>query len=285
MEKLAYRRIVKVGNSLYVSLPKRWVESRGIYAGSLVAIEQLEEGLLIKPAAIGDVGERKRVKRLKRATARSIIGAYLSGYDIIEVERPSSSLNDEEVAKLLNLLVGLEIVEDSVDRITFQCFVREYCDVKSVIHRMDVLSRSMYVDAARALESGDENTLRSVRSREERLDRLYFLAVRLIRSLVKSPSLSGDEKLFLIDARVAVKLLEEIGDEAERMTYAEACKGVYEAARKIAESQKAAIYSFLGDRRHGLKVEISSLPRVPSEGALRSLERIAGMVLDLAELV
>lgn len=281
--KSSYRRIVRIGNSSYVSLPKKWVEDKGLEQGGLLSVEQLDEGLLIKPVSGRDHAPVK-VRLLDSATARDVISAYLSGYEVIEVTKPAKDFT-ESLHKLLNLLVGLEIVEESKERIVLQCFVKEGYDVRSVLSRMDTVSRSMYLDAAKGLEEGDPELLESVRSRDDRLDRLYFLAVRLIRSLAISSSLSSRERVFLVDARLAAKILEEIGDEAERMSRAKPAKGLISAAEGLAKCQEAALSSFLEARRNVQCASLLQLLKVQKTGsAWASLNRIAKLVLDITEL-
>lgn len=281
--KSSYRKIVKIGNSSYISLPKKWVEDRGLEEGGLLSVEQLDEGLLIKPVS-GKGQVQVKARSLCSATARDVISAYLSGYEVIEVTKPAKDFT-ESLHKLLNLLVGLEIVEESKERIILQCFVKEGYDVRSVLYRMDAVSRSMYLDAAKGLEEGDSELLESVRSRDDRLDRLYFLAVRLIRSLASSPSLNNQERVFLVDARLVAKILEEIGDEAERMSQAKPVKGLVPTAEALAKCQEAALYSFLETHRNVQCTNVLQFLKVQKSGnALTSLNRIARLVFDITEL-
>jgi len=274
------RRLIKVGNSVYVSLPRGWVESRGLGSGSVVVAEIVEGGLLLRP--FRDESREVKVRRIERGGVRDVVKAYLAGYDVIEVEKPTGDLLKDGLEKLLKLLVGLEVVEESSSKLVLQCFIKGEYDVKGVLSRMDALSRSMYVDAAAALESGDAATLDSVRARDDRLDRLYFLVVRLIRSAIQSPEIGAQTRLLLLDARLAAKVLEEIGDEAERMTYSEPDKGLTDAARKIAEYQEAVVASFLRER-----AEVGCAPTIEATkgGAWASINRIRNLVVDLAELI
>ncbi|MEM1667682.1 MAG: phosphate uptake regulator PhoU [Thermofilaceae archaeon] len=275
---------MKVGNSLYVSIPRGWIESRRLAPGSVLAIEVVEEGLLLKPVekAFPDV----RVKQIVGGSGRDIIKAYLEGYEVIEIEQPSDKLL-KKMDNLLNLLVGLEVVEEGPDRLVLQCFISEGYDVKGVLSRMDAISRSMYVDAAAALEAGDEETLKLVRARDDRLDRLYFLTVRLIRSTIRSPEASDQERLFMVDARLFAKLLEEIGDEAERMTYLQPSEGLLDTAKIIAKYQKRSVEAFLNrSMRHEATNALEDLNIMFSDApAFRSLLKIAKLVWDLTELI
>jgi phosphate uptake regulator len=280
-----YRRLVKVGNSIYVSLPRGWVESKGLGSGSVVAAEVVEGGLLLKP--LKGESEKAKAKRIEGGSARDVIKAYLAGYEVIEVEKPPKDLLKGGLERLLKLLVGLEVVDESDKKLVLQCFVKDGYDVKGVLSRMDSISRSMYIDASAALESGDTAALESVRSRDDRLDRLYFLAVRLIRSAIQSPVVSGQERLFLVDARLVAKLLEEIGDEAERMTYSTPASGLTETAKVVARCQEAVIFSFLRERAEvGCAEVLQSISNSNiSEGARNHLYKISKLVMDLSELI
>jgi len=284
LRRPAYRRIVRVGNSFYVSLPRDWVRSQELEPGSLVSVEPVEDGILVKPVTSKGV-RRARVKTLERGSVQEVIRAYLAGYEVIEIRSPSTEFR-RSLDKLLNLLVGLEVVEERGDHVVLQCFIREDYEVRNVLSRMDSISRSMYLDAAVGLERGDEELLESVRSRDDRLDRLYFLAVRLLRSSALSPPLSGRERVFLIDARLVAKILEEIGDEAERLTYAKPRGSLVEAAELIAECQRKAVNSFLrGSCCEAPLEELRSfISAGGAAGAWDVLNRIARLVLDVAEI-
>lgn len=285
MGRQAYRRIVKVGNSFYVSLPRDWVESQELEPGSLVSVEPVEGGVLVKPVT-GRGARRVRARVIEGGSAQEVIRAYLAGYEVVEIRRPSPEFR-RSLDRLLNLLVGLEVVEERGDRVVLQCFIREDYEVRNVLSRMDSISRSMYLDAAAGLEKGSGDLLKSVRSRDDRLDRLYFLAVRLLRSSAQSPILSGRERVFLIDARLVAKILEEIGDEAERLTYTEPSEGLTAAAELIAECQRKAVDGFL--RKGCCEAPLSELRSFISEaesrgGAWSVLGRVARLVLDIVEI-
>jgi len=282
-----YRRIVKLGNSYYVSLPKDWLKAHGLDKGGTVAMQLTEEGFLqVRPAA---TPARRRPQAL-RITAigdwpREVIRAYLLGYEVLEIEGLEDS-DRPRLDPLLRLLVGLEVVGEEKGRITLQCFIREDYDVIQVLSRMDVLTRSMYLDAARGVEEGDESLLRAVRRRDDKVDRLYFLAVRLLRG--STQALAGEHpRAFLVDARLVAKLLEEIGDEAERLTYVNpGARGLLEAARRIARCQQAVIRRFVGERRHGVACpSLSDEIGEAGDAAWLGLRRIASLVMDLAEVV
>lgn len=284
----SYRKLTRIGNSFYVSVPRDWVECESLGPGSLVLVEAIEGGLLLKPLRQEGASEA-RIIRIERGGVQEVVRAYLSGYEVIEVERPLEELRREGLGleKLLSLLVGLEVVEDG-ERIVLQCFVKEGYDVRSVLARMDAISRSMYVDATAALETGDAFKLESVRERDNKLDRLYFLAVRLIRSAARSPLTSGEEKIFLVDARFAAKLLEEVGDETERMTYLQPSYGIADAAKVIAKYQEAVVAGFLEKVKARFTAPALPLGGAVNEGkqgAWLSLHKITKLVQDLAELI
>jgi len=248
----------------------------------VLVAETVEGGLLLKP--LGDKEEEAKARRIEGGGIRDVVKAYLAGYDVIEVKKPADDLLKGGLEKLLKLLVGLEVVEESGSKLVLQCFIKGEYDVKGVLSRMDSLSRSMYVDAAAALESGDAAALESVRARDDKLDRLYFLAVRLIRSSIQSPEIGAQSRLFLVDARLAAKILEEVGDEAERMTYSEPVKGLVDAARKLAEYQESVVASFLRGQCYVERAPPPEAAGSPRAGGWACLLRIRNLVSDLAEL-
>jgi hypothetical protein len=90
--------------------------------------------------------------------------------------------------------------------------------------------------------------------------------------------------LFLVDARLAAKILEEVGDEAERMTYSEPVKGLVDAARKLAEYQESVVASFLRGQCYVERAPPPEAAGSPRAGGWACLLRIRNLVSDLAEL-
>ncbi len=218
------RKIIEIRGSYYISLPKEWVKGFSLSKGSYleVSIDQLGN-LTIKPA------ERPSRKPYRKVSITAddhvdskIVIAYLSGYDQIEVVKGGGISRNirRKIEDVTSLLIGLEIVSESVDRIVLECLPVDVVDVWKFIKRMDSIARSMYIDSFRALANRDNEIALSVIERDSKVDKLYFLVVRMIRSsLMDLRTLidKGLSPLELLDYRLMSRDLEEIADNAESM--------------------------------------------------------------------
>ena len=75
----------------------------------------------------------------------------------------------------------------------------------------------MFKEAFEALVNGDIKLAEGIPSRDEEIDRLYFLLVRLLRSLIINPRLSEKMEISLIDCldyRLIASLIENVADQA-----------------------------------------------------------------------
>jgi phosphate uptake regulator len=78
----------------------------------------------------------------------------------------------------------------------------------------------MHRDVVNAFVGGDIELARSVMARDNEGNRLYFLLVRILRTIVQNPSLSeklGVTPIECLDYRLAASLVEAIGDECVRV--------------------------------------------------------------------
>jgi len=212
------RRVIKIGNSYYVSLPKHWVKGHSLKEGSLVTLFTRDDGVVeISPLPKEKKIARKIVLKCGKNLGRRIVSAYLYGYDIIEIlmESCEPDIVAKEIKRLLTVLTGLEIVEEDLNKITLQCLIRDDYSVTQLIKLMDKLSRGMYLDAIRALIRKDKKIAESVIERDNRVDRLYFLTVRMIRTNLLQGAHVSRDRIFLVDLRLLARDLEEIADVSE----------------------------------------------------------------------
>ena len=266
--------MVKVGNSYYISLPKELVNNWGLTVGSLVAIEYRGSDAKLYPlTALKDRSKERATLVSDEYVEKRMISAYLNGYDEIELvikgdrERVSNAIE-----RALKLLVGLEVVEEDSNRVLLQCFTSSDYNVYSIIKRLDYLSRSMYLDAVKALVEGGE-LASAVVERDDKVDRLYFFAVRLIRRAFKEGLRSREELLRLLDCRLVAKSLEGIGDRGESIAkevlnglkvYDHVYDALLTASKEMAELQKRLVKSFIDGGQLTMKDIERSFLRISS---------------------
>jgi phosphate uptake regulator len=150
--------------------------------------------------------------------SREITGKYLLGYDVIRVVAEDRiSADVRECVKVASSdLVGLEIVEEDYAKIVLQCLVDPSAfPPEKILRREYSIAAGMHRDAVRAFVGGDVHLARNVVARDVEVDRLYFLLVRILRTVVQRPSLGeglGVRAIECLDYRLMASLVESVGD-------------------------------------------------------------------------
>ncbi|MEM3403505.1 MAG: phosphate uptake regulator PhoU [Nitrososphaeria archaeon] len=218
------RKVQETGNgTLFTTLPKEWCKKHAINKGSMLSIELKEDGLLLiypftKEDTRSEITFSYEHNELYKIID-NIIGSYLLGYTIIEVIS-KNALNIEErdkIRDIISKLVGLEIVEETFNRIRIK-FILDPNELSpdTIFSRMSFISESMMTDIIKAIEHNfDSKILESVVKRENELDRQYFLLIRLLRTILMRPKLSVQYNISpieVMDRRMAAYFLELVGD-------------------------------------------------------------------------
>lgn len=207
--------------TFFVCLPKEWAERNRLDRGYVVAISETADGRLMIDAEYGaEPIPQVAVVEPTPHLDREIVEKYLLGYDIIRVEakeRISLSVR-ESVKKTSSRLVGLEIIEEDHSRIVMQCLLEPSAfPPEKILRREYSIASGMHQDAITALIEGDVHLAKNVIARDNEVDRLYFLLVRILRTVIQNPGLS--EKLGILpidclDYRLVASLVESIGDQS-----------------------------------------------------------------------
>lgn len=212
--------------TFFVCIPKDWAAKHGLKRGSLVAVSETSDGkLLIDPEYSAAPTLRVVILKPGPYLGREITGKYLLGFDIIRVEgKESISLEvRENIKKSAGRLVGLEIVEEDYSKIVLQCLLEPSSfPPDKILRREYILVSAMHNDVVKSLINGDVSLARSVIARDEEVNRLYFLLIRILRTIIQNPSLSeklGVKPLECLDYRLVASLVENIGDECVRVAY------------------------------------------------------------------
>ncbi|MEM4733948.1 MAG: phosphate uptake regulator PhoU [Candidatus Bathyarchaeia archaeon] len=210
--------------TFFVCLPKYWAERYNLQRGGVVALSETSDGkLLIDPQYGVEVPPRTITLKLGPYLGREVIGAYLLGYDIIRVEskeRISFEVR-EVVKKTATRLVGLEIIEEDHAKIVLQCLLEPSSfPPEKILRRGYTIVASMHRDVVNAFVDGDVQAAKGVVARDDESNRLYFLLVRILRTIIQNPGLSdklGISPIDCLDYRLAASLVEAIGDECVRV--------------------------------------------------------------------
>ncbi len=244
----AMRKVQRTpGGTFFVCMPKSWAEHYGLKRGSVVSLSETSDGrLLIDPKFGAEPSPRTIILKPGPILSREIIGKYLLGFDIITVEvkeRISFEVR-ESVKKTVSRLIGLEIVEEDYSSITLQCLLEPSgFPPEKILRRGYAIAAGMHRDVVNALVDGDLHLAKSVIARDEEVNRLYFLLVRILRTIIQNPSLNeklGVQPIECLDYRLAASLVEAIGDECVRV----ALKTVELKGAKLAGDLKKLFVDF-----------------------------------------
>jgi phosphate uptake regulator len=205
--------------TFFVCLPRSWAEKQGLRKGTLVAFDETSEGKLLIDSKY-NVAPLPRVANLNAGPylSREIIGRYLLGFDIIRIEaKERIDFDVRNVVKTtVGSLIGLEIVEESYSQIVLQCLLEPSgFPPEKILRRNYAIVAGMNRDAANSFINGDLQLAKSVIARDDESNRLYFLLVRILRTIIQAPSLSeklGITPIECFDYRLAASLIEAIGD-------------------------------------------------------------------------
>jgi phosphate uptake regulator len=218
--KLELRKLQKTPDgTFFTTLPKSWINRLGLNQGAVLSLTERRNGKIVLGPYI-EVERKIEEATLKPSTLieREIIEKYLLGYDVIGIE--SEEMIDlelrEKVKRTLRRLVGLEIVEEDFKKITVQCLLESSLLIPDkIMRRLHLITSAMQKDSFLAIAHGNLKLANTVIERDEEVDRLYFLLVRLIRKAINEPSIC--EKLSTtpvdcLDYRLLVSFMESFAD-------------------------------------------------------------------------
>jgi len=219
---MEFRRVQRTGGgTFFVCLPKEWAQRHGLDRSSVVAISETADGRLVIDAKYNvERAPREIVIKPTPFVDREIVGKYLLGYDVIRVEAKDRITPDdrERIKRASSRLIGLEIVEEDYAKIVMQCLLEPSAFPPGRILRREYsIASSMHRDAFTAFVESDAQLAKNVIQRDNEVNRLYFLLVRILRTVVQNPSLS--EKLGILpidclDYRLIASFVEAIGDQS-----------------------------------------------------------------------
>ena len=205
--------------TFFVCLPRSWAERNGLRKGALVALDETSDGKLLIDAKYGaEPLPTVAVLAPGPFLSREIIGRYLLWFDVIRIEaKERIDFDVRSVVKAtVGSLIGLEIVEETYSQIVLQCLLEPSgFPPEKILRRNYAIVAGMHRDVANSLVDGDLQLSTSVIARDDESNRLYFLLVRILRTIIQNSGLSeklGISPIDCVDYRLAASLVEAIGD-------------------------------------------------------------------------
>ena len=206
--------------TFFVCVPRDWAKKNALKKGDLVRLEVTGDGKLVVDSS-SNVEAPPRITSLTVGPylGREIVGRYLLGYDIIDIEAKDRIDSDARkiVKSTASSLAGLEIVEETSSKISLQTLMQQPSGFipEKILHRTYAIVAGMTRDAASSFVYGDVELAKNVIERDAESNKLYFLLVRILRTIIQNPRLSeklGITPIECLDYRLAASLIEGIGD-------------------------------------------------------------------------
>lgn len=228
---LELRRLQRTSDgTFFVTLPKAWVEKNKLEKGAILSFSERKDGKLIG-SPYGTQERKMNVITLGPGPTlqREIEEKYLLGFDVFEIA--SQEAIDSElrgtIRRVVRSLVGLEVVEEDTKRLVIQCLIEpSLLFPDRILRRLHMISLAMQTDAVDAFVRKDAKLAQTVVERDEDVDRLYFLLVRVVRAALTDATIAdklGASPIDCLDYRILASLVEKFADYATDIAESTLC--------------------------------------------------------------
>ncbi len=273
------RKLISFGKGSYVvSIPKDWIQKNNLKKGSLLSMEVDSNSLLIS----SDLAESQQKLRVHRISVdklsldeikTEIITAYLNAYHVIEIVSAKLNHQDEKIKECILNLAGLEILEQTSNKITAKFLIdMKEISLDSMVRRMDNITRSLIADTISCFNGACNYS--SIQQRDADINRLEFLLIRAVRTAASSASelkTSGKTIWQLYSYLSIGERLEKIADRQKRIArgleqlkiskkFSERFFEVYNSIKDSYLSVMTAYYK--ADKKIALQIELSIRPHI-----------------------
>lgn len=178
------RKVQRLGSSsLFITLPKKWINKWTIKPGDKIIMEISEDGTLRLVAEKIKLNSNKRTIKIdidsyKQSISNSIPCLYSLGYDEIIFES-KKNIDHKEIEDTVNLskqLVGIEVAEVTENRVKLDCLLdTEKIGVESLLRRiLNIVAKK--VDDIIAILKGQQPS--DVQTTIDDLRRVYLMLLR-----------------------------------------------------------------------------------------------------------
>lgn len=199
------RKLVKAGPSSHtIALPKSWIHKHGLKKGDLVYVHDFsDKALLLSPDLTQETETTPRERLIEvdgksiDSLQREITAAYLNNYSLITFTGNSIPEKAKAIRDIIHCFVALEITEQSTKKISAKDYLNlNEISIDKTIKRVDMIIRTMFEDLLISPTPSSEN----LSLRDEDINRLYFLLVRLLKSSLQDQRIA--KKLDLNNANI-----------------------------------------------------------------------------------
>ena len=259
------RRKVQVtgGSTFTVSIPKDWARDHDVEAGDEVGFHPDSGSLLLTPVdgTDTDEGTLDITDTTGDELMRAVMTMYVSGFDVLALEADQIDPDQRRVIRdATQGLVGLEVLEETSDRVVIQDLLdSSELSIHNAVRRMHLISVSMLGDAVDALAARDSGAASDVTSRDDDVDRLWYVVSRIFRGALRSPTVAqeiGVSREVAFDYHSSARQLERVADHAAKIAgtvedlsedvpedVADALRALQEDAADIVETAMDALFA------------------------------------------
>jgi phosphate uptake regulator len=224
-KKMEIRRVQMTGGSSYIiTLPKEWVKSLNIQKNDQVGLLSQSDGtLLITPKFDREQIYKSKEFEVNNKTNinflfRRLIGAYIAGYNSIEIKSSSRMLPAVKmiVRNFTQTTIGQEIVEETDINILVKDILNPAeMPFDRTIKRMHIIVKGMHEDVMTAIQRNDKQLIEDVLSRDNEVDRLHWLIARQHNIILQNVSFAEKMGITIELATTSFlisRIIERIGD-------------------------------------------------------------------------
>ena len=227
------RKVQRTGKSTFiVSLPKAWATKNGIQSGSIIYINQGDNGSLTLTTDRSERDLRAKLdigNKSGEHLVRDIIGCYVGGYRTIEVTSGHMSpAQKKDLRQIVNKLIGPEILEETINKVVIQDLLSsEELQSERALKRIKTVVKTMIEDSLSSLLNNNEELAMDVTQRDNDVDRLNLLISRQFTEILRSGSVKKDtlNPITAFNYMQAASNLERIADHCHKIAeIAKQCK-------------------------------------------------------------
>ena len=219
------RRVQMTGGSSYIiTLPKEWVKKSNIEKNDPVGLLTQSDGTLLVTSEMNRKNHQ-RIKEFKvdeksneRFLFRKLIGAYISGFDSIEIKskgRMTPKIR-KTIRKFIQTTIGQEVVEETDNKVILKDLLNPAeMPFHRSIKRMHIMVKGMYEDTINAIRTKDKKLAEDVILRDNEIDRLHWLIARQNNIINRNVNFAKKMGITIEEATTSYllsKRLERIGD-------------------------------------------------------------------------
>ncbi|MDO8661127.1 MAG: AbrB/MazE/SpoVT family DNA-binding domain-containing protein, partial [Candidatus Woesearchaeota archaeon] len=216
---VSIRKLVKAGPASHtISLPKDWLEQHGLKTGDSLYVEEKPDSLVIKTEA-GTVAVAEHEcnialeNKSDSSVQRELSAAYVNNNRTIRFSGKSAESRLPAIRTMLQGFVALEITEQTPSVLVVRDLLDlEEISVEKTMRRMEMMVRTMLSECC------NSDVQEQLRVKDEEVNKLYFLLIRLVRSVLSVPGMGERFSLTAVKASqlwFLVTYVEDLGDYAQ----------------------------------------------------------------------